>query len=142
MTRQTRITSKKMWKKACKTIGEKLEIEGKPAKVIWVYLKNFLSKQKMKLREVDISGAEQDTVEKARRAYKEPDLLSWLLQFVKFSATKTYLMQLEKSKTQKLPYCPVLTPNENQVCYHSDRRNETNLRRQECSILSPNRKQA
>lgn len=55
MTRQIRITSKKMWKKACKTIGEKLKIEGKPAKVIWVYLKNF---QKMKLREVDIFGAE------------------------------------------------------------------------------------
>ena len=98
MTRQIRITSKKMWKKACKTIGEKLKIEGKPAKVIWVYLKNF---QKMKLREVDISGAEQDTVQKARRAHKEPDLLSWLL-LVKILSYKNIFDATRKIQNSKV----------------------------------------
>ena len=46
LTKQTKHDDLK--KRAWISIGEKLEIEGKATKVIWIYLKNVLSKGRIK----------------------------------------------------------------------------------------------
>ena len=52
-------------KRAWISIGEKLEIEGKATKVIWVYLKKVLSKGRKKMWEVDLPGVESAPLQKS-----------------------------------------------------------------------------
>ena len=71
-------------KRPLTAVAEKLEIEGKAAKIIW--LKNLLSKGRMNLREVDVSRAESTPVQKSQRASEEINFLSCLFPFVKLQA--------------------------------------------------------
>ena len=51
----------------------------------------MLSKQRTKLKEVDVSGAAADPVNKARKALEELNHPSWLMPFVKVRKTKLNL---------------------------------------------------
>ena len=69
-------------KRAWISIGEKLEIEGKATKVIWVYLKKVLSKGRIKTWEVDLPGVESALLQKSWKPAKDLIFQGSLFPFV------------------------------------------------------------
>ena len=68
--------------RAWNEIAKELDISnGKEAEQYWQNLKKLLSKQRCKLKEVDVSGASAGSVNKARKALEELNYLSWLFPY-------------------------------------------------------------
>ena len=83
---------KKVKQRAWKEIDKELDLEnGKVVEQLWNNLKNLLSKRRTKLKEVDVSGAAADLVNKVQKALEELNYLSWLFRFVKVRKTKSNL---------------------------------------------------
>ena len=58
--------------RAWKEIAKELDLEnGKVGEQLWNNFKKLLSKQRTKLKEVDVSGAAASSVNKARKALEE-----------------------------------------------------------------------
>ena len=83
---------KKVKQRAWKEIDKELDLEnGKVVEQLWNNLKNLLSKQRTKLKEVDVSVAAADLVNKVQKALEELNYFSWLFRFVKVRKTKSNL---------------------------------------------------
>ena len=73
-------------------IAKELNIEsGKEVEQLWCNLKKLLSKRRVKLKELDVSGASAGPVNKARKSLEEINYLSWLFPFAKVRTTKSNL---------------------------------------------------
>lgn len=85
--------------RAWKEIAEEIGLEnGKAAEQQWKNLKKLLSKRRMRLKEVDVSGAAAGPVNKARRALEELNYLSWLFPFVKVRTTKSNISSAKEDE--------------------------------------------
>ena len=83
---------KKVKQRAWKEIDKELDLEnGKVVEQLWNNLKNLLSKRRTKLKEVDVSVAAADLVNKVQKALEELNYFSWLFRFVKVRKTKSNL---------------------------------------------------
>ena len=78
--------------RAWKEIAKELDLEnGKIVEELWNNFKKLLSKRRAKLKEVDVSGAADGPVNKARKALEELNYLSWLFPFAKVRKTRSNL---------------------------------------------------
>ena len=78
--------------RAWKEIAKELDLEnGKVVEELWNNFKEMLSKRRAKLKEVDVSGAADGPVNKARKALEELNYLSWLFPFAKVRKTRSNL---------------------------------------------------
>ena len=83
---------KKVKQRAWKEIDNELDLEnGKVVEQLWNNLKNLRSKRCTKLKEVDVSVAAADLVNKAQTALEELNYFSWLFRFVNVRKTKSNL---------------------------------------------------
>ena len=79
-----KIKKEEVKQRAWREIAKELDLEnGKVGEQLWNNLKKLLSKQRTKLKEVDVSGAAASSVNKARKALEELNYFSWLFPFVK-----------------------------------------------------------
>ena len=87
-------TRKRFQKRKSKTeslerIAKELDLQnGKVVEQLWNNFKKLLSKQRTKLKEVDVSGAAAVPVNKALKALEELNYFNWLVPFVKERKTK------------------------------------------------------
>ena len=78
--------------RAWKEIAKELDLEnGKVVEQLWNNFKKLLSKQRTKLKEVDVSGGAAGPVSKARKALEKLNYLICLFSFVKVRKTKSNL---------------------------------------------------